>query len=281
MHMALSHDRIVGPKVVAAELEESQGRVEDHLLATVGGLFRDLVEMGRWAADVDWSKRLKREGWIKTPAITSAFKKIRRYDFLPTFTKSRCGFNSPQPIGYEQTNSQPSVVAMMLEHLQPKKDQKILDIGSGSGWTTALLAAIVGSEGKVIGTERIPELVKMGQANISAYKGLEHAEIRQAAEALGCPEEGPFDRILVSAATLSDKIPELIAQLSEQGILVAPIKVDSDPKNQKTDLCVIVPDTDAEAGYKITSTQDGFEFVPLLEVHASNGHERSATPDVG
>ncbi len=246
------------------------------MLATVGGLFRDLVEMGRWAADVDWSKRLKREGWVKTPTITSAFKKIRRYDFLPTRTKSRCGFNSPQPIGYEQTNSQPSVVAMMLEHLQPKKGHKVLDIGSGSGWTTALLAAIVGSEGRVIGTERIPELVKMGQANIGVYKGLAHAEIRQATEKLGCPEEGPFDRILVSAATPRDKIPELVAQLSEDGILVAPIKVDDDPKNQKTDLCVIIPRSIADSEYEITSSQEDFEFVPLLEIKTTNGHDKDA-----
>lgn len=248
------------------------------MLATIGGLFRDLIELGQWAADVDWSKRLKREGWVKTPAITSAFKKIRRYDFLPTITKSRCGFNSPQPIGYEQTNSQPSVVAMMLERLQPKKGHKVLDIGSGSGWTTALLAAIVGSEGGVIGTERIPELVKMGQANIAAYKGLEHAEIRQATETLGCPEEGPFDRILVSAATHRDKIPELITQLSENGILVAPIKVDDDPRNQKTDLCVVIPNKGIEAGYEITSTEEGFEFVPLREVKAANGHDKGTQP---
>ena len=86
---------------------------------------------------------LIREGWLKTPRIIEAFRKVKRIDFLPEDMKDLAELNEALPIGSGQTISQPLVVAFMLELLQPQKREKILDIGSGSGWTSALLAYIV------------------------------------------------------------------------------------------------------------------------------------------
>ena len=97
----------------------------------------------------------------------------------------------------------------------------ILDIGSGSGWTTALLAHIVGKGGKVIGIERILELVELGQINIEKYD-FKNAEIIQTEKEIGLPQEAPFDKILVSASAM-DLPKELTKQLKIGGIMVIPI----------------------------------------------------------
>ena len=91
---------------------------------------------------------LVEQGWLKTPRIIKAFRKIKRIDFLPEDMKDLAELNEALPIGYGQTISQPLVVAFMLELLEPKPGDKILDIGAGSGWTTALLAEIVSQQGK-------------------------------------------------------------------------------------------------------------------------------------
>ncbi|MGC8851948.1 MAG: protein-L-isoaspartate O-methyltransferase family protein, partial [Minisyncoccia bacterium] len=80
------------------------------------------------------------DGWLKTPQIIEAFLNIKREDFVPDNEKEIAYLNTALPIGFNQTISQPLVVAFMLELLQPQKGEKILDIGSGSGWTTALLS---------------------------------------------------------------------------------------------------------------------------------------------
>ncbi|PIW35188.1 MAG: protein-L-isoaspartate O-methyltransferase, partial [Candidatus Nealsonbacteria bacterium CG15_BIG_FIL_POST_REV_8_21_14_020_37_12] len=74
-------------------------------------------------------------GWLKTPRIIEAFRRIKRVDFLPKDLEDLAELNEALPIGYGQTISQPLVVAFMLEQLEPKEGDKILDIGSGSGWT--------------------------------------------------------------------------------------------------------------------------------------------------
>ena len=105
---------------------------------------------------------LIKEGWLKTPRIIKAFREVKRVDFLPKEIKDLAELNEALSIGYGQTISQPLVVAFMLELLQPQPGDKILDVGSGSGWTTALLAQIVGQKGKVIAIDIIPELVEFG-----------------------------------------------------------------------------------------------------------------------
>jgi len=109
------------------------------------------------------------QGWLRSPRIINAFKKIKRVDFLPEGIKDLAKFNEALPIGYGQTISQPLVVSFMLELLQPKSGDKILDIGAGSGWTSALLSEIIGDKGRVVAMEIIPELAEFGRKNVAKY----------------------------------------------------------------------------------------------------------------
>ena len=116
------------------------------------------------------------------------------------------------PIGYDQTNSQPTTVRHCLEHLDVQPGQRVLDVGCGSAWTTALLAHLVGPEGDVTGVEVVPELVEFGRSNLA----------RLDPHALGWPARAPYDRILVSAE--AHEVPEaLVDQLADDGRMVAPV----------------------------------------------------------
>ncbi len=170
---------------------------------------------------------LIREGWLKTLRIIEAFKRIRRIDFLPPELKNLAHLNEALPIGYGQTISQPLVVAFMLELLQPKEGEKILDVGAGSGWTTALLSWIVSSNnssGKVIAIEKVPELVDFCKGNIEKYnfikKGI--AKVIYGDGAKGYLKEAPFDKILVSASA-RECYPAWREQLKIGGRIVVPI----------------------------------------------------------
>src|SRR3990167_725228 len=106
----------------------------------------------------DLINELIKDGYLKTPAIIEAFKRIDRKDFVPEEMKEMAYENTALPIGEKQTISQPLVVAFMLELLELKSGEKILEIGTGSGWNTALMAKIAGEKGKIISIERIKEL---------------------------------------------------------------------------------------------------------------------------
>jgi len=112
---------------------------------------------------------LIKEGWLKTERIIKAFREIKRADFMPEEMRDEAELNEALPIGQGQTISQPLVVAFMLEELKPKPGDNVLDIGSGSGWTTALLSYIVGKEGKVTAMEVVPELKEFGEKNVFKY----------------------------------------------------------------------------------------------------------------
>ncbi len=137
------------------------------------------------------------EGWLRTPRIIEAFKKIKRVDFLPENLKDLAELNEALPIGFGQTISQPLVVAFMLELLQPREGEKILDIGSGSGWTSCLLGEIVGKKGKVIAIERIPELKEFGEKNASKYNFVKEGRVKFFCQdgTKGFKKEAPFDKI--------------------------------------------------------------------------------------
>lgn len=160
------------------------------------------------------------DGTLKTPSIIKAFKKIKRSDFLPPELVAEELVNAPLPIGAGQTNSQPYTVAFMLELLQAQEGDRILDIGSGSGWTTALLANIIGSSGQVYAIERIAELKEFGQNNLKKYN-FSNVEFFCQDGHDGLPKAAPFDRILVSAAAI-ELPPALKSQLKVGGRLVIP-----------------------------------------------------------
>ena len=189
-------------------------------------------------------------GYLKTPEIIKAFRRVDRQDFVPEENTAESYGDYPLPIGHGQTISQPSTVAFMMELLQPKEEDKILDIGAGSGWTTVILAEIAGERGFVYGTELVVELVEFGRKNLSK-NGVANAEIWQAdINQLGLPDKAPFDKILVSAAA-EDLPPELIDQLKIGGRMVMPI-LDSIWKIDK----ISQDDIKQERHY-------GFAFVPL------------------
>ncbi|MDR3559673.1 MAG: protein-L-isoaspartate O-methyltransferase, partial [Candidatus Pacebacteria bacterium] len=167
-------------------------------------------------------------GYLKSDLIIDAFSEIGRIEFLPKDLESEANADVALPIGYGQTISQPRTVAFMLELLDPGRGQNILDVGSGSGWTTALLSYIVGHRGRVTAMERIRELLEQGKANVGKYNYLKEGEGGVAEFHLGDGKNGfeknaPYDRILVSASTFI--VPEdLKKQLKIGGKMVIPIK---------------------------------------------------------
>ncbi len=153
--------------------------------------------------------------------VAAAFEACPRARHLPPAQAAFADVDQALPIGYGQTNSQPTTVRAMLVALDPWPGHRVLDVGSGSGWTTVLLAHLVGPTGRVIGVERVPELVGTGRAAVAAA-GMPWANIRAAdPDVLGAPQDGPFDRILVSA--MAAGIPtSLREQLGPGGVLVVP-----------------------------------------------------------
>jgi protein-L-isoaspartate(D-aspartate) O-methyltransferase len=154
--------------------------------------------------------------------VDAAFEAVPRAGFLPKRAVHRSSFDGPIPIGHGQTNSQPRTVANMLRLLQVHQGHRVLDVGSGSGWTTALLAYLTGPAGRVLGLDVVPDLVTVGADNLRVC-GMGWAVIEAAdPDVLGRPEQAPFDRILVSAAARS--LPDvLVDQLNDGGRLVVPV----------------------------------------------------------
>jgi protein-L-isoaspartate(D-aspartate) O-methyltransferase len=196
---------------------------------------------------------LIRSGYLATGIIINAFLKIDRAEFVLPEDKKYAHDNIPLFIGHGQTISQPLTVAIMLEFLDPKKGHLILDVGSGSGWTTALLAYIVGEKGKIIAIERIKELVEFGKKNVDKFgyiqKGI--AQFYRGDGSKGFQDGAPYDRILVSA--MADCVPnELKNQLKIGGKMIIPVSGDlwQLEKRGKNDF------------YK--KEYLGFNFVPLV-----------------
>jgi protein-L-isoaspartate(D-aspartate) O-methyltransferase len=182
--------------------------------------------------------------------IDEAFKNVSRRQFLPISMQPLAGMDRALPIGHDQTNSQPSTVRQMMIWLDAQSGQKVLDIGSGSGWTSAMLAYIVGKHGGVYAVERIPELVKFGKDNCNKLK-LKNVEFYKAGSDYGLPEFAPYDRILVSASA-RDFPTELLNQLLVNGKMVVPV--------QDT----IFEITKLSGGKSSIIPHPGYAFVPLV-----------------
>lgn len=189
---------------------------------------------------------LEKRGFSKQ--ILDAFAKVPRENFVPKNLKERAYDDNALPIGYGQTISQPYTIAMMLELLQLQSSQKVLEIGSGSGYVLALLSELVGKQGKVFGIEIVKELAEISKENLKNYsnvkvynmngaQGLQEEDAtsirgikrsrRSALRGKSTKETAGslvFDRILISAAL--EEIPKpILSQLKNNGIIVAPIGI--------------------------------------------------------
>ena len=154
--------------------------------------------------------------------VDAAFDVVDRAEFLRPKDRVVADLDEPLSIGLGQTNSQPRTVRNMLRLLAVETGQRVLDVGAGSGWTTALLAQLVGPTGNVLGVELEPDLATWGGGNLGG-QNVSWASIRTAdPDVLGIPAEAPFDRILVSAS--ARRMPDdLVAQLTDDGIMVVPV----------------------------------------------------------
>lgn len=162
-------------------------------------------------------RELIENGVLRTAAVIDAFRAVRRENFvLPQYRKHAYA-NEPLPIPSGQTISQPLTVAAMTEALAPKSGNAILEVGAGSGYQAAILSEIVGSGGKIITTEIIPELYEFAKKNLKNYKNVTALNVDGS---LGYP--GKYDRIIVTAN--APLIPEpLLAQLEDGGRMVIPV----------------------------------------------------------
>ena len=177
---------------------------------------------------------------------------IPRRRFLPEDMQEHAALDQPLPIGYGATNSQPWTVQFMLDLLRVPEGGTVLDVGSGSGWTTALLAHLTGPKGAVTGVDVVPELVEMGRRNLAGLNLGWATVVPAVPDRLGLPDEAPFDRILVSAEP--GDIPEALeAQLAVGGRMVLPASG-----------VMWVVDRDHEGWHREPVTGYRFAFVPLV-----------------
>lgn len=165
-------------------------------------------------------KLLKEEG-IKDKKVLEAILKIDRKLFVPKEYEKEAYGNYPLPIKEGQTISQPWTVAFMLEALELKEGEKVLEIGAGSGWNAALIGFIVGKKGKVISTEIHEELIKTAKENLKKT-GLKNINVLKWDGSQGYLPEAPYDKIICTAA--SPEIPQpWVKQLREGGLILAPL----------------------------------------------------------
>lgn len=205
-------------------------------------------------------KDLIRNGYLKSPLLIEAFKNIDRKDFVPKELMDLAYINEPLHIGFGQTISQPLTVVFMLELLDPRPGEKILDVGAGSGWQTALIAYCVskgGKSGEVLGIERIREFKEMAEENVSKYNFIEKgiARILLGDGSHGAPSkflpQGGFDKII--AAAMATEIPlAWKEQLKIGGRIVTPVFQS-----------IWVLDKISEGEFR-KQEYFGFSFVPLI-----------------
>ena len=191
---------------------------------------------------------------IRDERVLGAMRRVPRHLFMEEALRERAYGDHPLPIGEEQTISQPFIVGLMSALLELRGEEKVLEIGTGSGYQTAVLAEL---SRRVCSIERLPRLAERARA-VLAELGYQNVWIRVGNGALGWPDEAPFDRILVAAAGPSVP-PPLFQQLVEGGRMVVPL---GDPVNQTLTLVENV-------GGEMRSTPHGeCKFVKLVGKYA-------------
>ena len=195
---------------------------------------------------------LKDSRYLIDNNVESAFRNIPRHEFVP-LSELDCAYdNEPLPIMKHQTISQPIVVSRMTEWLDVKDGQKILEIGSGSGWQSAILSYLVGL-GTVYSIERHQELVKFAQENLKKFQ-IDNVHVILGDGTLGYPKASPYDRIIITAACTEIPLP-LLDQLSENGLIIAPV-------GDSSQSLVLLQKT--SKGIVEIKNQSNYVFVPLL-----------------
>ncbi|MGC1323727.1 MAG: protein-L-isoaspartate(D-aspartate) O-methyltransferase [Candidatus Udaeobacter sp.] len=162
-------------------------------------------------------QQLKPRG-IKDQRVLAAMAKVPREDFVPADVRPSAYEDGPLSIGYDQTISQPYVVAFMTEQLRPKRSDRVLEIGSGSGYQAAILAELVAD---VYTIDIVEPLAKSAEATLQRL-GYNNVHIKVGDGYKGWPEEAPFDAVIVTCAP--EKVPQpLVDQLNDGGRMVIPV----------------------------------------------------------
>ena len=191
---------------------------------------------------------------VRHPRVLAALASIPRHWFVPARLAGAAHDDAPLPVGQGQTISQPFMVALMTAALEPRRTDRVLEIGTGSGYQTAVLAQLVR---RVYTIERLPELAQSARLRL-AELGLVNVEYRVGDGSLGWPEAAPFDGILVTAAAPGIPAP-LKAQLAPGGRIAVPV---GDLALQELVVGVLGPKG------LVTRQAGGCRFVPLIGRHA-------------
>jgi protein-L-isoaspartate(D-aspartate) O-methyltransferase len=196
-------------------------------------------------------RRQLAERGIREVRVLDAMSRVPRHEFIPETLRQEAYEDRPLPIGEGQTISQPYIVAAMLEHLALQATDRVLEVGTGSGYVTALLSLLCA---EVYSVERHAQLAALAESTLHRL-GYRNMKIRVGDGSQGWSEYAPFDAILVSAAT-PEMPPALFAQLREGGRLVVPV---GPPSSQELQLIGKI------AGEPEVRVLEGCRFVPLVE----------------
>lgn len=164
------------------------------------------------------ASRLRAEG-IRDERVVGAMARLERSRFIPERWRGESDADRPVPIGEGQTISQPTLVALMTELLLLGGQERVLEVGTGSGWQAAILSPLCA---EVFSVERVPALAARARALLLDELRLDNVHLRCADGCQGWPEEAPFDRVVVTAAA-AEVPPALLAQLAPGGRLLAPV----------------------------------------------------------
>lgn len=203
---------------------------------------------------------------VQDPDVLRAMETVPRHRFVPSEYLDQAYENHPLPIGYGQTISQPYIVAWMTELLELRPGEKVLEIGTGSGYQAAILAEL--GEVEVYSIEIVPELAESAAARLQEL-GFENVQVMQGDGYYGWPEQAPFDAIIVTAAP--DHLPPpLVEQLSASGRLIIPIG----PPGWVQSLWKFVVEGGELKGYNL----GGVRFVPFTGAGVEEGQVEVTPP---